>query len=336
MKNLFKILLIFVIFVTGCTKNNINTSVTNKDKIKVVTTIFPIYDFVREIGGDNLEVEMLLPFGTESHSFEPTPQDIVKIQNADIFIYVGGESEEWANKILGSLDISNINVLPILSLVDTLEEEIVEGMNDDNEDHDHDGEDHNHEDHDHDHDHNDYIGNYESMDEHIWTSPKNAKKIVLGILDTLVKSDPKNKKAYEENTENYIAKLDNLDSMLSKTVLEGNRNTIIFGDRFPFRYLVNDYGLSYYAAFPGCSTESEPSAANLAFLINKVKQENIPVVFNIEFSNEKISDAILESTNSKKLLLHSAHNISKADFENGVTYIDLMERNIQNLKEALK
>jgi zinc transport system substrate-binding protein len=281
-------------------------------KIDVVATIFPPYDFVRAIAGDKVNLTMLLPPAAESHSFEPTPQDIIQVQNSDIFIYVGGESDEWVNKILDSMDTSRMKIITLMDCVEVVEEIIVEGMQEEEEEE---------------------AG--AEYDEHVWTSPRNAKLIIQKIADVLKEVDTANAAVYEKNTSAYLSKLDSLDASFQNVVNGARRKTIIFGDRFPFRYFADAYGLSYFAAFPGCSTETECSAATVAFLINKVKAEGLPVVFYIELSNEKIADIICEETGAKKLLLHAVHNITRNDFMNGVTYYDLMTQNINNLREAL-
>ena len=319
------VILIFSIL-AGCQQSNSNSDVattndiTNDstgDKLSVVATIFPQYDFVREIAGDNLELTLLLPPGSESHSFDPTPQDIITIQNCDVFIYVGGESDEWVNQILDSMDTSNMKIISLLHLVDAVEEEIVEGMEADE------GSD-------------EGVGNEIEYDEHVWTSPKNAITIVQYISETLCELDNSNASVYTANTASYLEKLKELDTAFQTVVDNAKRTTLVFADRFPFRYFADAYGLDYYAAFPGCSTETEASAATVAFLIDKVNEENIPAVFYIEFSNEKMADTICENTNAVKLLLHSCHNISKDELESGVSYLDLMAQNAESLKEALQ
>lgn len=465
--------------------------------ISVVATIFPPYDFVRQIAGEHVSLTMLLPPGAESHSFEPTPKDIIAIQNCDVFLYVGGESDAWIDNILDAMDTSSIRIIRLIDLVAAVEEEIVEGMEDDH------GHDHDHEDFDpsdvKDRPLADWEGTWQSVlpyladgslddfvahaaeeggislenatdayaskwqtayktitiagdtvsfdgavaqysyagfaivesdhgasawyqfqlstpmqgvpaylafsdheigaahedeedgakhfhlrygndsfaaltamenwspmffeasadkaaildalsahghgeeekteeaeyDEHVWTSPKNAQLIVSGICQTLCEADAVNKAAYEKNTETYLAKLQELDAAFQAVVDNAARKTIVFGDRFPFRYLADAYGLTYFAAFPGCSTETEAGAGTVAFLIDKIKAEQLPVVFHIELSNEKMADSIAEATGAKKLLLHACHNISKADFERGTTYLELMNGNIAALKEAL-
>jgi zinc transport system substrate-binding protein len=297
----------------------------------VVTTIFPPYDFVRAIGGDKAAITMLLPPGAESHSFEPTPQDIIKVQNCDVFIYVGGESDAWVETILESIDTSRMEIITLMDCVEVVEEVIVEGMQDEEEGHDHEEEGHDHEEEGHDHEEEEA-----EYDEHVWTSPRNAKLIVRKIADVLKQRDAANAAEYERNTASYLAKLTELDAAFQAALNGAKRKTIVFGDRFPFRYFADAYGLDYFAAFPGCSTETEASAATIAFLINKVRAEGIPVVFHIELSNEKIADTICEETGARKLLLHAVHNVSKRDFDRGATYYDLMSANVQNLREALR
>lgn len=284
MKRFISITLVFFIFVStliGCSKNE-NT--ITSEKISVVATIFPQYDFVREIAGENVELTMLLPPGSESHSFEPTPRDIAKIQDCDMFIYVGGDSDSWIKGILESIDTSKMKIISLMDTVDVVEEEIVEGMEND---------------HGHDHDHDDDHHEESEYDEHVWTSPRNAKIIVQAISEVLCDIDKDNSSIYRQNTTSYVAKLDELNMDFKNAVDAGVRKTIVFGDRFPFRYFADEYGLEYFAAFPGCSTETEPSAGTIAFLIDKVKTENIPVVFNIELSNEKMADIICEATGAK-------------------------------------
>ncbi|MDR0759057.1 MAG: metal ABC transporter substrate-binding protein [Treponema sp.] len=283
-------------------------------KINVVATIFPPYDFVREIAGDRVNLTMLLSPGAESHSYEPSPQDIINVQNSDIFIYVGGESDAWVEQILESMDTSRMAIITLMDCVEVVEEVVVEGMQEEEEEEEAEG---------------------PEYDEHVWTAPNNAKLIVQKIAEVLKQRDAPNAAAYEENTRSYLAKLTDLDASFRNVMGGAQRKTLVFGDRFPFRYFADSYGLDYFAAFPGCSTETECSAATVAFLIDKVKTEKIPVVFHIELSNEKIADTICEETGAKKLLLHAVHNISKRDFDRGANYYDLMSQNVQNLREAL-
>lgn len=322
-------------------------SVSAAEPLKVLTTNFPGYDFIRAIGGEKVNVEMLLPPGAESHSFEPTPKDIIAIQNADLFVTVGGENETWVARILESFGEKAPKTVRMIEMVDAVPEEIVEGMEHDHdhdheheaaeEDHDHDAEDHDHEheaaeeDHDHDHDHEDEI----VLDEHVWTSPKNAIRIVDALTATLSELDPENAELFAANAAAYDAKLAEVDAAYQAVVDNAARKVIVVGDRFPLRYLADAYGLSYSAAFSGCSTDTEASAGTIAFLIDVVKSEKIPVVFYIEFSNQKIANAIAEASGAVTREIHSGHNVSKQDFQAGVTLVDLMLRNMDGLKEAL-
>jgi len=297
--------------ISGC-KQKKNAARGANGKINVTVTVFPPYDFVRQIAQDKVNLNLLLPPGAESHSFEPSPRDIITVQNSDIFIYVGGESDAWVKRILESMNTDNMKILAMMDTVETVEEEVVEGMEEEEDEEE------------------------AAYDEHVWTSPINAMLIVNAITELLCEADPANAGFYNENRLAYINKLVELDIAFREVLVGAKRNTIIFADRFPFRYFADAYGLKYYAAFPGCSTETEPSAATVAFLINKIKAEKIPVVFHIELSNERMADTISGETGAKKLLLHACHNVSKRDFEAGLGYLDFMRQNVENLREALR
>ena len=351
---------------TACKKEDESTSIeSGEKKIKIITTIFPQYDFIREIAGDKVEVSMLLKPGIETHSYEPSPQDIIRIQESDLFIHVGGENDTWINEIFEAAGGKAPRKIELLDLVEAVVEEIVEGM-----EHDHDHEDghahedeHEHEDehahedeHEHedehahedeheyeeDHEHETAHANEEDpheereLDEHVWTSVKNAIIIVEALTNELVTLDAPNKNWYEANSTRYIKELESLDKAFEDAVAEGVRNTLVFGDRFPFRYMADAYGLEYSAAFPGCATDTEASAATIAFLIDKVRAENIPAVFTIELSNGKIAEAIAEATGAEVMKLHSAHNVTKDEAESGITYLEIMRNNVNILKEALQ
>jgi zinc transport system substrate-binding protein len=259
---------------------------------------------------------MLLTPGAESHSFEPTPKDIKKINEADLFVYVGGDSDAWVDSILDSVDTDDMQIVTLMDCVELVEEELVDGMTPENEADEEEEEE-------------------VEYDEHVWTSPKNSKLIVQKLCDNLCKIDPDHADIYKKNTAAYQLKLDELDQQFQEVVDNAERTEIIVGDRFPFRYFADAYGLTYYAAFPGCATDTEASANTIAFLTDKVKDDGIPVVFHLELSNEKVCDSICESTGAKSELLNAVHNVTKKDFEAGVTYIDLMEHNVEVLKEAL-
>lgn len=325
------VLLCCLVALAGCGQKSTAVSESEEvtKKLKIVTTSFPPYDFVREIAGDKVEVSMLISPGAESHSFEPTPQDLIKIQNCDLFIYGGGETEAWVEQLLESIDIEESRMLSMMEAVALLEEEEVEGMEVE-EDHDH-----GHEEEQAD-DHEQEAESQLEYDEHVWTSPKNVIQISRQIATVLSTLDEENAPLYAENLSHFVADLEELDGQFQEVVDNAQRTVLVFGDRFPFRYFVAEYGLDYYAAFPGCSTETEPSAATIAFLINKVKEESILIVFYTEGSNQKMADTICEATNAEKRIFYATHNISKEDYENGKGYLDFMRANVETLKEALQ
>ena len=309
-------------------------------KYSIVSTSFPGYDFARAVAGENTEVsvKMLLKPGAESHSFEPTPQDILTIKNSNLFLYVGGDSDEWVKKVISEIDPKKTKVMKLVDLVKTKNEEVVEGMQEDEDDHkdDHDH-DHKH-DHDHDHDHehkHSHKDEEPEIDEHVWTSLKNAKEITEKILKAASEFDKAEEKKLSENAQKYIDKINAVDQKIGEMVKTAKRKEIIVGDRFPLRYFVDDYGIKYYAAFPGCSEQTEANVKTVSFLVKKIKEDKIPAVFKIELSNGLIAETLAKETGAKILEIQSAHNVSEKDFESGVTYVDLMERNLEALKEAL-
>ena len=310
---------------------------TEGKKLQIVTTNFPSYDFARAITKEDADVTMLVKPGAETHSFEPSPQDIITIQNADLFIYTGGDSDEWVDGILESVQNKNFHVFKMMDAVNLIEEETVEGMQE--EEHEHADADHGNEEADHDHEKADQAEEHEEegpeMDEHVWTSPKNAITIVEKLEETLSGLDESHKDSFKANSESYVKELEELDKSFKEVVDSGKRKEIIVADRFPFAYFCKEYGLSYFAAFPGCSTDTQPSAATIAFLTDKVKEDKIPVVFHIEMGNEDMVNAISRDTGAKKLLLNSVHNVTDSDFKAGKTYVDLMKPNVDALKEAL-
>lgn len=315
-KQIFLIFLI-ILLLTGCAPLQQQT-----DKTKVVATIFPLYDFAREIAGDDAEVKMLLKPGAEVHSYEPTPQDIIAIQNCDVFLYIGGESDEWVRNVLESIDTTHMQIVTLMDSVEAAEE--AEGGFAWNGEHEHNENDT--------HIHEEQSVEY---DEHIWTSPKNAILMAEAIDKALQAADRSHADGYESRATAYAEKLRQLDQDLTKTVAEAKRNTIIFADRFPFLYLVRDYGLNYYAAYPGCSSEAEPSAATVAAIIEKVNETGVPIIFFIELSNRLMANTIAEATGAEELLLHSCQNVSKEEFDRGESYLSLMNQNIVNLRKAL-
>ncbi len=304
--------ILILILLTGCGAPAAREE--ESGRLQVITTIFPQYDFVRQIAGGQADVRMLLKPGEEIHSYEPTPQDIRDIQNCDLFICVGGENDVWVEEILESMGEEAPETLRLM-----------EGMQEEKGAHEHEDEGHDHEE---DHDH-------EEADEHVWTSPVNAAVITARIAEAMEEKDPANAALYRENAEAYIGELKRLDDSFRRLTESAVRRTLVFGDRFPLRYFAEEYGLDYYAAFPGCSADCEPSAATMAFLINKVRQEQIPVVFCIEFSNGNIARAICETTGAAPMTFYSCHNVTADQMKAGVTYIDMMEDNLLVLEKAL-
>ena len=320
---------VFAAALFGCGKTAETNKTESREGLSVVTTLFYQYDFARTILGEQGTATLLLRPGQESHSYEPTPADVIKIQNADVFIYNGGVAETWVEKVLEGIDTDEVKVICMMDCIDVVEEEIVEGMENDHEheeDHDHEAEDHDHEEHE---------GGSE-YDEHIWTSPVNAQKLVSFIAAAIGEADAKHQDDYNARSEEYIAELKELDARFREVVAGAKRKTLVFGDRFPLRYFVEEYGLSYYAAFPGCSTETEPGAGTIAFLTNEIQDEGIPVVYYLELSNEKIADTLCENTGAEKLEFHSCHNVTQEEIDSGATYLSLMEGNVINLEKGLE
>ncbi len=304
------------------------------DSIQIVTTIFPEYDWVKNILGSNpanAEVTMLLDSGVDLHSYQPTADDILKVSTCDMFIYVGGESDEWVEDVLKEAVNKDMVVIDLLDVLgdSVKEEEVVEGMQEEEHDHDH-GEDA--DDHDHEEDGPEY-------DEHVWLSLRNAKTLTQYISDKLQQIDAANADEYRSNTEAYTDRLSDLDKQYSDITSEASVKTLLFGDRFPFRYLTDDYGLDYYAAFVGCSAETEASFETITFLAGKVDELSLHSVMTIEGADHRIAETIVQNTADKDqqiLSLDSMQSTTKKDVENGVTYLSVMESNLEVLKEALK
>ena len=332
MKNVFFALLAALMLVgilTGCKNQTEMPTVTATpagpqaqsaadEKIRIVTTIFPEYDWVREILGDkadSAEITMLLDNGVDLHSYQPTADDLIKLSDCDLFVYVGGESDEWVEDALKSAANKDRKVINLLDVLgdSAKEEETVEGMQEEEEDHEE-----------------------KEYDEHVWLSLKNAKTLVGAISAALQELDPDNKDTYAANADAYGQKLSALDAQYQKAVSAGTYKTLLFGDRFPFRYLVDDYGLSYYAAFVGCSAESEASFETVSFLARKVDEGKLPCVLTIEGKNHKIAETIVQNTagkNQKILTMDSMQSTTSQDV--ATTYLSLMEKNLDVLKEAL-
>lgn len=272
-----------------------------EEGISIVTTLFPQYDFAREIMGDDSQIKLLLTPGTESHSYEPTAADIIAINKADVFIYTGPEMEVWAATVLDSLD-SDVTVIDLSQYV-TLEKE-----------------EHEHEEEEHDY------------DPHIWTSPKNAILMTQAICDTLVELDEANKEVYESNCASYIERLEELEAKFADFAEDTAGETFIFGGRFAFQYLFEEYGWNHMAAYTGCSTETEPSTKKITQIVDYINENDINVVYYEELTEPTVAKSISESTETDMLLLHSCHNVTQEELEAGVSYISLMEQNLEHLK----
>ena len=309
MKKYIAILLVAAMATLGisaCRKENSNkeTKVQKDSDIKVVTTIFPEYDWVRQIAGkeaDQMDITMLLDNGVDLHSYQPTAEDIMKVSDCDLFVYVGGESDAWVDDALKQAKNKDMQVVNLLDVLgnSAKEEEVIEGME----------------------------------------PEENAEVLSKAIADALEKADPDHKDIYQENASAYSEKLKDLDAKYQEVVDGASQKTLLFGDRFPFRYLVDDYGLSYYAAFVGCSAESEASFDTISFLANKVDELVLKDIMAIENSNQKIAKTIIENTkekNQKILTLDSMQSTTSDDVKNGTTYMSVMEKNLEVLKEALQ
>ena len=322
MKKFTALLLTFVLLMTLVPVSGL---AEETGKIQVVTTIFPIYDWVREVAGDtgSADITLLLDSGVDLHSFQPSAQDIMKVASCDLFIYVGGESDEWVEDALAEAvnpDMVVINLVEALG-GNAKAEEIVEGMEAEEEEEGEEGEEEEAE-----------------IDEHVWLSLRNAQAFVSAIAGALETLDAANAEAYKANAEAYGAKLAALDAAYAETVDTASVKTLLFGDRFPFRYLTDDYGLTYYAAFVGCSAETEASFQTVIFLAQKTDELQLPAVMTIEGKDHRIAETVISSTankDQKLLTLDSMQGTTAEDVANGATYLKIMEDNLAVLKEAL-
>ena len=356
----FIVTISMILGMTGCGKT---TEKEDNYRLKIVTSLFPYYDMARAVIGDvkGIDLKMTVTPGQDSHSFEPTPSDVIQMENADVLIYNGGSLETWIDTLLDSLNNKNQIQMKMMDYVDVLNEEIVEGMDTRFEEHDHDEHSHKEDNHNkekhkedshseekhkednHSEDssndsefHNeDSEEGHEETDEHIWTSPVNEIIMTEKICETLSKALPEEKENFQKNAESYISQLKELDNEFRTIVKNAKINEIIFADKFPLQYFAKEYGLKYYAAFPGCGSDMEPSAKTIGFLVDKIKEDNIKAVFYLELSSHIVADAIETDTGAKPLQFNSCHNITQKQFDSGVTYVDLMKENVNNLKIAL-
>ena len=302
MKKVISLLLVLVLVCSfaGCMKTE-----KQNNKLSIIATLFPQYDFCREIAGDKADVTLLLPPGSESHSFEPTTSDVMKINQADAFIYTGDNMEAWAKQIIESVQNENLTVLDISDKITMINSE-------------------------------DEHGHHENeIDPHIWTSPVNAQIIVNEIADMLIKIDSANSDYYRKNADNYIVKLKNLDKQIREVVANGKRKEVIFGGRCALLYFLKEYDLEFMSAYDSCSMDADPSASTLKEITDRIKANKIPVIYYEELSDPKVGRALAKETGTELLLFHSAHNVSKEDFDKGVSYLSIMEQNVENLRKGL-
>ena len=297
----FFLILILVLTCCACSQN----TVKSMDKLQIVATLFPQYDFAREIAGDKAEVMLLAPAGADGHTYEPTPAEIIKITESDVFIYTGKHMEAWADRIISSVDSKTLKIVDVSENVDLKIE-------------------------DPGHEHH-----ATTFDPHIWTDPNNAKIMVDNITKALCDVDINNADYYSTRAEEYKLKLDELDKNFKQTVQEAKMSKMIFGDSFAFLYFAERYGLDHKAAFDSCSSEAEPSAFVITEIIEEVKHDNISVIYYSETSNKKVPESIAQETGAEPLLFHSCHTVTKEEISNGTTYMTLMNKNLENLKKGL-
>ncbi len=312
-KRIGALALIAALLLSGCAAG---APPPEKGRLRIVTTLFPYYDFARAVAGDRADVTLLLSPGREAHSFEPTPLDAVTISRADVFVYNGGESEEWVRDMLDAAGENIGTVLCMMDCVDAREEEFVEGMQGAEEEEEEDS---------------DEI----EYDEHVWTSPANAVTLCTALCDALCAADPANAPAYRENCADYAARLGALDERFRALRSRAARDLLVFADRMPLLYFCEAYDLRYRAAFHGCSTDTEPSLATLKFLIDKVTDEDVRVVYTVDLDSRRIAEAVAEATGARIETLWSLQTVSRADFDAGETYLTLMERNYRALEKGL-
>lgn len=308
------ILAVMILLLMGCTVQ----TATDDGTLDIVCTVFPQYDLARSIAGDvqGVNIKMLMGAGQETHDYDPSSKDIAAIHGCDVFVYTGGESDLWIRDLLESVDTENKSVLSLMDTVDPLKQEISEGMET--------------EEHDHDHGAIDHV----EYDEHVWTSPKNAKLIADAICDAMCLQMPDSADMFRANRDALAAELDSLDGEFIKLADSVDSPTMIVADRFPLLYFCREYGIEYYAAFSGCAASTEPSSKTVQFLIEKVKEEKIPVVFKMDLSSGNVADTVAEATGAKVLTFYSCHTVSADDLDAGETYVSMMRKNLRALESA--
>lgn len=316
MKKIVSLIIILILAVSLCSCGN---TAAETEGLKIVCTAFPQYDYIKNILGSDEGLTLLVDDGADLHSYEPTAQDIIAIGSADLFVYVGGASDAWVDGALKSANNPDLKTIALMDIVDTLEEEYVAGME-----------------HDHVHEHvNAHDGDHSGEDEHIWLSLKKSAEITDYLCAEICVTDAANTALYRENADEYIEKLNILDGEYQSVINSAARKTVLFADRFPFRYLTEDYSLTYYAAFAGCSSESEASFETMAFLIDKTQELGLPAILTIDGSDGSIAEMISSETGAKVLSLNSCQSVSAADIKSGTNYLDIMKNNLEVLREAL-
>lgn len=315
---LIAIILVGIIAGVKLGTRNKTSNANDTEKIKVTASNFASYDFLKAIIGDNdnIELTFLLGPGKDAHSYDPTAQDLITIQNSDLFIYIGGEMEKWADRVLPTIDTNNTKIICVADDIKTIEEQEIDGAEPEEDEDEEEG----------------------AFDEHIWTSPANAIAMVNTLEKSMEEIDSSNSSKYKQNAENYIKKIKNVDKQIQEIVDNKKRDRLVFGDKMPMQYFINYYKLQVSAAFSGCSTETEPSSKTIAYLVNKAKEEKTPVILYIELNNGKVANTIANEVGNgcKAMQIQTLHNVSKTDFDNGETWVSLMERNLDVLKTALQ
>ena len=308
-------LLVAAVMLASCAKTAENTSDGGEDKLSVVAMLFPQYDFARQIAGDRAEVRLLLPAGMDSHSYEPTPADIVAINKCDVFLYTGAEMEPWTQTLLdGGLEGDTL----VVDLSQGIEMSETESVTPDNG-----------------HDHDEEKSHHHVVDPHIWTSPRNAAAMAKAVCEALCERDPEGESTYRANCDKYLEELGALDYEIKAIVENGKRTEIVFGSRYAFHYFSEEYGLTCYAAYDSCSEENEASAGAVAGIIDLVNEKSIPVIYHEEMIDPKVARAIADETGAELLMMHSAHNLTKDEMAAGETYISIMRQNAENLRKGL-
>lgn len=310
MRKLLPFILLSVLLLCSCGGSE-ETSSSDEGILTITTSCFPGYDAARAVAGDLADISLLVPTGGDNHDWEPSIDDVIRIQSSDLFIYTGGESDTWLDNLLSDLDgevevFSLVENAPDVSYVD--EDSVLQGE----------GRDHGPE-----------------LDEHVWTAPSNEIAIVSALAEKLSSTDPGNAETYRANAGAYISEIERVRDAFGEIVASAERKELVVADRFPLLYFAREYGLSWTAAYPGCSSHTEPNSRTVAALIDKVRNENIPVVLHMELSSPALAETVASETGAKTLEFHSSHNVSKLDFGSGETWVSLMERNIPVLEEAL-